>query len=105
MAAELIKKLGDKLEEQRPAYDRLDAYLEGHQAGALAFIAPEVREAVGNRLQAVIVNYPRLVLNAVEERLDLIGFRLGVDGEADGDLWSVWQVNGMDLQAQQAHLE
>lgn len=105
MSQELIKKLGDKLEELRPGYDKLDTYLEGRQVGALNFIAPEVRAAVGNRLQAVVINYPRLVLNAIEERLDVVGFRLGTDQAADADLWDTWQANGMDLQSQQAHLE
>ena len=103
--SELIKKLGDRLELLRPNYDLLDSYLEGRQRGALGLVAPEVRESVGNRINPVIINYPRLVLNAIEERLDVTGFRLANDEEADGDLWNIWQSNGMDLQAQQAHVE
>lgn len=105
MSTDTIKKLGDKLEEARPKYDILDSYLEGRQAGALNYVAPEVRTAVGNRLSAVIINYSRLVLNAVEERLDVVGFRHGAEPEADADLWAIWQANAMDLQSQQAHLE
>lgn len=105
MSTETIKKLGDKLEASRPGYDLLDTYLEGKQVGAMSFIAPEVREAVGNRLKPVIINYSRLVLNAVEERLDVVGFRLSANTDADADLWDIWQSNGMDLQSQQAHLE
>lgn len=103
--SELIKNLGDRLELLRPNYDLLDSYLEGRQRGALGLVAPEVRESVGNRITPVIINYPRLVLNAIEERLDVIGFRLGNDEEANDDLWNVWQSNGMDLQSQQAHVE
>lgn len=105
MSTVIIKTLGDELEMLRPIYDKLDTYLEGRQVGALGFIAPEVREAVGNRLKPVIVNHSRLVLTATEERLDVIGFRLGADSVGDADLWNIWQANGMDLQSQQAHLE
>lgn len=104
-ATDTIRLLGDTLEAFRPGYDQLDAYLAGAQPGALGYIAPEVAATVGARLKAVIVNYPRLVLSAIEERLDVAGFRLGVDAAADADLWNIWQANGMDFGSQQGHFE
>lgn len=105
MTTDLIRSLGDVLEAARPGYDLLDAYLEGRQPGALGFVAPELRASLGGRLKPVVVNYPRTVLGAIEERLDIIGFRPGADSPAAEDLWRVWAVNGLDLAAQQAHLE
>lgn len=103
--AELIRAAGARLEEARPALDLLDAYYGGRQPGALNFVAPEVRAALGTRLNPVIVNWPRMAIGAVEERLDVVGFRLGRDQPVDTRLWDVWQANGMDEASQVAHLE
>lgn len=105
MTIDLIRSLGEQLETRRPSLDVLDAYYEARQPGALRFIAPEVREVVGNRLAPVIVNWPRLTVGAVEERLDVVGFRLGSDTPTDRALWDVWQRNAMDLHSQAAHLD
>ncbi len=52
-----------------------------------------------------IVNWPRMVIEAIEERLDIEGFRFpGVD-EADQDLWDLWQDNNLDEESQLAHLD
>ena len=101
---EWIAKLGDRIVTDRPTFDRYDAYFEARQPGALGFIAPEVREQVGNRLAPVIVNWPRLAIGAIEERLDVQGFRLD-DDQADGRLWSWWLANNMDEGSGLAHLD
>lgn len=98
---DLIKVLGDQLEAERPALDRIDTYLSNKPLGPLGFIAPEVRAQVGQRLNPVVINYPRLVVGAVEERLDVVGFARA--GDADPDLWATWQRNRMDVGSQQAH--
>ena len=104
MSLSVITRLGRKLDELRPTYDRLDAYYNGRQAGH-NFMAPEVRASLGNRLQPLILNWPRLVVSAVEERLDVDGFRLSRDEPADRELWRIWQASRMDEASQQAHLD
>ncbi|MCW2608724.1 MAG: hypothetical protein JWO60_3417 [Frankiales bacterium] len=104
MSIDLITRLGRKLDEQRPNYDRLDMYYRGAQT-ALHFMAPEVRESLGNRLRPLVLNWPRLVVSAVEERLDIVGFRLSKDEPADDELWRIWQANGLDEASQQAALD
>ena len=96
-----IRDLTQKLEEARPDLERFDNYYSGRQP--LAFLAPEVREAVGDRLQSLVVNWPRLVVGAVEERLDVQGFRIGET--TDTRLWEVWQANGLDEYSQLAHTD
>jgi hypothetical protein len=79
----------------------LDAYYEGAQrleALGLA-VPPELRKFV------TIVNWPRICADAIEERLDLFGFRLPGSTEADSELWRVWQANGLDEESQLAHLD
>ena len=85
MTLSVITRLGRLLDEHRPHYDRLDTYYRGKQS-AHHFMAPEVRASLGNRLPPLVLNWPRLVISALEERLDVDGFRLGRDEPADTEL-------------------
>lgn len=100
---EIIKQLGDLIETRRPALDRFDRYHQGRQAGALGFIAPEIRAQVGNRLAPVIVNWPRLSVGAVAERLNVEGFRLTGADSPDPRLWSWWAAATLDEGSDLAH--
>jgi hypothetical protein len=101
-----IARLGDRIVTDRPRFDTMDAYYEARQPGALGFIAPEVREQVGHRLTPVIVNWPRLAIGALEERLAINGFRIGEnDAPADERLWSWWLENDLDHGSKLAHLD
>ncbi len=104
MTVEILTRLARKLDEQRPAYDRHELYYSGKQSQH-AFMAPEVRASLGNRLPPLVLNWPRLVVSALEERLDVDGFRLTRDEPADRELWRIWQANSLDEGSQQAHLD
>ncbi len=82
---------------------RLDAYYEGEQP--LSFMHPEVQAIIGDRVRQVCINWPRLVVGSVEERLDVEGFRYADNADSDKDLWDVWQSNGLDELSQQAHVD
>lgn len=81
----------------------LDAYYEGEQP--LSYMAPELIQELDERLKQVVIEWPRLVVDSVEERLDVEGFRFGSQAEADAELWRIWQANDMDEQSQQAHVD
>lgn len=96
-----LRRLQRKLDADRPYLELLDKYYEGVQrleALGLA-IPPALRDFV------VLVNWPRLCVDAVEERLDLEGFRLPSQEDADAELWRVWQRNGLDEESQLAHVD
>jgi hypothetical protein len=57
------------------------------------------------RVRAVIVNWPQLVADSIEERIDVEGFRYPGQAEADETLWRIWQANSLDAQSQQGHLD
>lgn len=82
---------------------RYDNYLEGEQP--LSFIAPAVRDEIGDRVTELVINWPRLAVEAYDNRLDIEGFRLEGDDEGDDELWSIWQANDGDFISQQAHYE
>jgi hypothetical protein len=62
-------------------------------------VPPDLRRFV------TVVNWPRIAADAIEERLDLTGFRLATSPEDDADLWRIWQANDLDEEAQLAHLD
>jgi hypothetical protein len=79
----------------------LDQYYTGTQP--LSFLAPEVAKAVRGRLRSLVVNWPRLVVNSLEERLDVDGFRTAK--QPDDELWRIWQANDLDEASQMAHVD
>ncbi|MEV0382410.1 phage portal protein [Nonomuraea sp. NPDC050643] len=95
----LIKCHDKELKELR----RLDEYYEGEQP--LSYMAPELIQELDERVRQVVIEWPRLVVDSVEERLDVEGFRFGSQAEADAELWRIWQANDMDEQSQQAHVD
>lgn len=96
---ELIRKLAMKLDIATVELDRYDRYFEGKVP--LAFLAPEIAEATKDRLKPLTVPWPRVVVQAIKERLNVTGFRIG---EADEPaLWSIWQRNNLDECSGYAH--
>lgn len=81
-------------------YNVFESYWLGNQI--LQFLSPEVRERVGNRLKQLHVDWPRLVIRAVEERVRVEDFRLA-DMETFEDASKIWQRNNMDENSILAH--
>lgn len=82
---------------------QLQDYYDGAQP--LGFLHPELQASMGDRLQSLVINWPRLVVDSIEERLDVEGFRVGGAEAADAELWRIWQANDLDEMSQQCHLE
>lgn len=93
---ELLGTLLQRLDEPSGRYSRLNAYYDGSQP--LSYLSPEARKALGDRLQRVSVNVPRLLVDAIAERLRLTGF----DG---ADVWPMWLSNDLDQQSGIVHRE
>lgn len=101
MSTDILAELGRKLDERAPALAVADAYFAGRQP--LTYLAPAARTALGNRLQQVSVNIPRLVVGSLVERLRITGFIR--DGAPDPGLWRVWLRNDLDQLSGTAHRE
>src|SRR3546814_7481872 len=67
--------------------------------------APALVKEFGNRITALILNFPRVIADAYEARLDVEGFRFAGNDSGDEKLWDVWQANDLDEQSQQGHLD
>lgn len=99
--SDLLNSLLQKLDEPSARFAQLDQYYAGEQA--LAFLAPDSKKALGDRLSRMSVNIPKLAVTALAERLRVIGFAR--DGEPDLEIWKDWINNDMDQLAVVAHRE
>ena len=102
-ALRLVEILEQELAGRQTTLQRLADYHDGKHR--LAFTSQKFREAFGGMFSAFADNWCQLVVDAVEERLNVEGFRYGTDPNADGDAWKIWQANGLDAESQLAHSE
>lgn len=92
-ALDLVHSLSRKLNAQQPSIVKADRYYTGTQP--LAFVAPEVLAQTAGRLAPLVINWPRTIVDSVQRRCYVEGFRIG-QGEVDDDLWAIWQANNLD---------
>jgi len=91
MVATPLERLSQKLDIAASSLVVLDSYYAGTQP--LSFLSPEAAKALGNRLRALAVNFPRLDVDILAERLRVEGFR--INGATDLALWQSWSDNNM----------
>lgn len=100
---EWLKHLIECHDREKPDLRLLDLYYEGEQP--LSYMAAELQAEMDERVRQVVVNWPQLVADSIEERLDVEGFRFPEEAEADEDLWRIWQANRLDAASHQGHLD
>ena len=96
-------RLTRQLGQRRARIERLERYYAGRTP--LAYATSRFRQEFGTMLAAINDNWCQLVVAAVDERLDVTGFRLGNDEQADAEAWAIWQANNMPEDAPVAHTE
>jgi hypothetical protein len=96
-------RLLKKLNARRSKLERLERYFDGQTP--LAYATSRFREEFGTMLRAVNDNWCQLVVAAVEERLNVTGFRIGDEQAADDDAWKIWLANRLNEDAPVAHTE
>jgi hypothetical protein len=104
-----LEKLSGELAHRQPAMQLLDRYYTGEHP--LPFVTrahnAKMRDEFHTLLKDSRSNFMRLVVDVVEERLRVEGFRLSAsaDEQADQDSWDIWQANQMDAESQTAFVE
>lgn len=98
---ELVGQLTAEMSEHRADLDIRHAYYSGQQRIAMLGISVPASLAPFR----TIVGWPRVVVDALEECLDVEGFRFSNEDSSNDDLWDIWQRNNMDEQSQLGHLE
>lgn len=97
-----LERLGKELDARARLMKPMQDYYDGRQP--LQMASKEFRETFGNRFANWNDNFCGLVVQAVEERVTVEGFRFG-SKDADRKAWAFWQANKMDAQSQKAHRE
>jgi hypothetical protein len=100
---EWVDYLSRRHDAEIPELESLDRYYEGTQP--LTYMHPEIQREIADRIAPVIIAWPQLIVDTVEERLDVEGFRLPDEDAGDQDLWRVWQANDLDVTSQMGHVD
>lgn len=99
-----MRRLYAELACRRPTVERCARYYDGDHN--LGFASEKFLEAFGGLFRAFADNWCGTVVDAVEERLNVEGFRVSSDDpKADSKAWTIWQRNELDAQSQIAHQE
>lgn len=104
-----LNKLNLQLIARQPLMEKMDAYYYGDHP--LPFLTRAHDAKMRNEFKTLLEdsrsNFMRLVVDVVEERLRVEGFRLSAtnDTVADTKTWDIWQANCMDAESQTAFVE
>jgi hypothetical protein len=93
-----LDRLLKKLQKRRAEISVYDDYYEGRHP--LAFASEKFLKAFGGLFESFADNWCDLVVDAVEERLNVTGFRVEADAKGDDAAWRIWQANNLDADSQ-----
>ncbi len=99
---DVLATLDEALERRQTPLSRYSEYYEGEQS--LVYATEKWKRAFGGLFSAFADNWCGLVVDAVEERINVEGFRFG-DPTGDADAWEIWQRNGMDADSELCHID
>lgn len=97
-----IDRLSRLHDNELPELELYDRYYEGTQP--LSYMHPEILAEVSDRIRPLVIFWPQMAADSVEERLRLEGFKTG-DDDVDRELWRIWQANRMVLGFRQAVID
>lgn len=103
VTSDILESLSARLDEVQSPLAKLDAYYDGKQPAA--FLSQKSKDALDGRLRVLSVNFPRLLVNSLAERIRVTGFRGIGDETADPSLWQVWENNDLTTQSHLAHVD
>jgi hypothetical protein len=99
---DLVTRLSRHIDYTAAWTRKLDSYLHGRQP--LAMLPESVLADCGDRLPQIRINFARMVVDSLEERLDVAGFKAPDDAVSD-TTQEIWQRNNLDEFSQMAHYE
>lgn len=99
-----LKRLTEKLTTLAVDYQTLDDYYTG-AAYCRPLSSQPQRDAYRRLVSLARMNYAELIVEAVRERMKVVNFRTGAEGDEQGDkdAWRIWQANQLDADASIVH--
>lgn len=98
-----LKRLNDQLDTRNRTLERFDRYYRGEHD--LKFASAKFQTAFGHMFLSSSDNWMPIVVDSVQERLRVEGFRLGDNTEGDKRAWALWQANNLDAESDVLHTE
>lgn len=98
-----LNAVANAVDTRATALRRFGEYYDG--VHRLSFSTPRFRSAFGQMFDEFRDNWCDLVVDAVEERCNLEGFRIGKSNTADESAWGIWQREGFDAESSIGHTE
>lgn len=103
-ATSLLKEvLLPQYERERYELQRLDRYYRGDFD--LGWMPRQARPEYRSMLGKARMNFLRLVVRTIRQRLFVDGFRVSSLEEADQEAWAIWQANSMDARQSMVHTD
>lgn len=99
---EWLKMLEPRLTLQISLVSKYLNYYNGLQP-IQTITTTKYREEFAKLLAGICDNWMPLVIDSVEERMHVEGFRFGEDPAADKDAWDIWQRNFLDADSETLH--
>jgi hypothetical protein len=99
-----LKRLYDRLKVQRDTFELYDAYYR-NEPPRPPWLPEQAKEEFSRLLKLSKSNYMGLVVDAMVERMQVEGFRIGGQRDADKNTWKIWQENNLDAASDQVFLE
>lgn len=98
-----LKKLNDELDTRQAPVQKLEEYHAGFPA-----VPEHVRLVVEEAeyrvlMRQSVTNWPELITDSVDERLEVTGFKFGAGDQLDKSAWELWQRNNLDSDAGLIH--
>lgn len=98
-----VARLEKQLAARRKTIDVYDRYYCGHHE--LKFASSTFQTKFGQMFRDASDNWMPLIVDAVQERLRVEGFRLGNSPVGDRRAWDIWQANNLDAESDVLHTE
>lgn len=100
---QVLRKNYAELVGRRPMIEKAHRYYDGDHN--LAFAGEKFLEAFGGLFGAFADNWCGVVVDAVEERMQVQGFRVNQAATADAAAKRLWEANELDLQSSIGHVD
>lgn len=101
---EWIAYLDAKLSGQKGTVQKYADYYDSKNTN-LEFAQQRFKEAFGDLFLGWQVNFCPLIIDSISERLQVTGFRMTDEPDADKDAWDIWQRNFMDSDSNASHID
>jgi hypothetical protein len=99
---EQLHRLSEALSKRSPQIATLDRYYEGEHPLPPLIQDERVSRAYRKLMRMANANWPALIVDSVQERLEVQGVRFG-DQAADDEAWQIWQANSLDAGSSMLH--